>query len=295
MRDNDIRKIFDNAIEGDTDINIDAEKIQNTVMERLGKRQSENIRFYESEDMEKRVEPVIVTAPAKRSRKAAVIVSAAAAACLVITAISTGFFGISSGLIASAGNTEDVTVKIIFEPEEIPSISCVESIGKKYPLKNNSFTLLDGIEIVKEENNVSGALHDDKVNWLLSEDNGIVYYWNGKEKKDVTDLISMDTPYIDSYENEGSGLTHYIVICGDIASGEYGYVEMFATHERKWYLDIVLNCEDYDDEEWYKVVDKIISGPIDVAIKQISGEEWYMRSGGINRIYFKSVILPCDR
>lgn len=314
MRDNDIRKIFDNAVKEDTHADIDAEKIQNTVMERLGKRKSENIRFYESEDMEQRVEPVIVTAPAKRSRKAAVIVSAAAAACLVITAISTGFFGIRSGLITSAGDTSDSaeqtdlsaakTVQEYTAAETLAQqIICVESIGEKYPLKNNSFTFLDGIEIVIEKNTPSGTVCYETANWILSEDNGRVYYWNGKEKKDVTDLISMETPYIDSYENEGSGLTHYIVIWGDIASEKYGYAEMFPTHERAWFFEMVLNRKETEDEEdwykeeeeWSKEAKKALSGPIDTAIKQISGEGWYMRHGGINRTCFKSVTLPCDR
>lgn len=342
MKDNDIKKMFDNAIESDADTDINMEKIQNTVMERLGKRAEDNLKLSESGET---VEPIFVTAPAKKFRKAPVFIAAAAAACLGITAVSTGFFGIHSNLSALPGDTSDTAEQTVLsepeavteaiqeytateapdeteaadnigetitqsedaeievkEPEETPAVSyesIEEWIGEAYPLKNNSFILLDGTKIVVEEDRVSGYHDSATANSLLSENNGRVYYWNGKEKKDITDLMSTETPYIDSYENEESGLTHYIVIGGDVASGKYGYAELFATHEREWHFTSVRNRMEFasetEDQQWDHEMLNMFSNLVGTAIKQISGEQVFKFGGGGGYKDFKSVTLPCDR
>lgn len=132
MRDNDIRKIFDSAAEENTNSEIDAEKIQDTVMERLGKRQSGNISFYESEDTEKRIEPVFVTAPAKKSHKWAVMVSAAAAVCLAVTAVSTNFFGIGGNLAAMTGDVTDTSEQTDLPETETAGETDAETSSSEY-------------------------------------------------------------------------------------------------------------------------------------------------------------------
>lgn len=338
MKDNDIKKIFDNAIEADIDTDINSEKVQNTVMERLGKQTGDNLMLSDSEGT---VKPVFVNAPAKRSRKTPVIIAAAAAACLGITAVSTGFFGIRSNLSTLTNYTSDTAEqteaaqeyiaaetpdetkavdnigeeitqseeteikKPLENPEEIPAVSYEsweDYIGKEYPLKNNCFTLLDGTKVVVGEDIISGSLNHEKADWLISEDNGRVYYWNGREKKDITDLMSTETPYIDSYENEESGLTHYVVIGGDVASGKYGYAEIFATHERSWQLYMTCNSEEFTsetDEEQRdkdaKEVKRTVLYLVKAAIEQVSGEPYFECGGGTGWTDFKSVTLPCDR
>lgn len=338
MKDNDIKKIFDSAIESDADTDINAEKIQNTVMERLGKQAGDNLKL---SDSEKTVEPVFVTVPVKKSRKAPAIIAAAAAVCLGITAVSTGFFGIRSNLSTLTNDTSDTAEqteavqgyiaaetpdetkaadnigeeitqseeteieKPSENPEEIPAVSYEsweDNIGKEYPLKNNCFTLLDGTKVVVGEDIISGSLDHEKADWLISEDNGRVYYWNGKEKKDITDFMSTETPYIDSYENEESGLTHYVVIGGDVDSGKYGYAEMFATHERSWRFYMTCNLEEFTsetDEEQRdkdaKEVKRTVLYLVKAAIEQVSGEPYSEYGGGTGWTDFKSVSLPCDR
>lgn len=347
MKDNDIKKIIDSAIESDAHTDIDTEKIQNTVMERLEKQAGDNFKL---SDSEKAVEPVFVTAPVKKSRKIPAVIAAAAAVCLGITAVSTGFFGIRSNLstltndisdtakqtdlsesetaeayIAEKTPDESETAKATEaidniqeasvqsedaeikdkNPEETPAVSYEsweDHIGKKYPLKNNCFTLLDGTEVVVEEDIISNFLNQEKADWLISEDKGRVYYWNGREKKDITDLMSTETPYIDSYENEESGLTHYIVIGGDVASGKYGYAEIFATHERSWHFEMVCNREELTsetDEEQRdkdeKEVKRTVLYLVKAAVEQVSGESIFEYGGGTGWTDLKSVTLPCDR
>ena len=332
MRDNDIRKIFDSAMEENTNTEINAEKIQDTVMERLGKRQGSNISFYEAEDMENRVEPIYVTSPAKRSHKwAAAAVSAAAAACLAITAVSTNFFGIGNNLTAMTGDEADTsdqsdipetegesetqeeteaetdtpeaaekpdekseatTYDLVFiqDPPEVPYGSMEEYMGNRLSVKNSNFTFLDGLEIRITDETVGTSDDTSKRNWLLSEEEGRVYFWNGKEKKDVTDLITIESPYVETYVNEGSGLTHYIIIGGDVGAGKYGYAEGFATYDsnRIWLFDTV--CSRNTEE-----VKKIMRYVIQVAIKNETGEQHLSMTNSFTGVDFKSNILVCDR
>lgn len=348
MKDNDIKKMFENAVESDTDINISTAKIQNTVMERLGKQAKGNLKLSVSEET---VEPVFVTPPAKSFRKAPAFI-AAAAACLGFTAVSTGFFGLSSTsstLTGGTSNTLEQTESSVSEtkeeyiyvkipersetsetaehtetaaateaaenvetavpvqsetaeiedknPEETPAIgyenTTEEWIGKAYPLNNNTFTLLDGTNITVEGDKVSGTQDRIKMNLLLTEKDGRLYYGNGKDKKDITDLISTEVPYIDSYKNQESGLTHYIVVGGDVASGKYGYAEVFATYERSWHCSYVLNRMEYasgteNDLLDHEVAD-MMQNLVDNAVKQISGDQFFKLGGGGGCEDFRSV------
>ncbi len=319
MRDNDIRKIFDSAVEENTNTDIDVEKIQDTVMERIGKRQSENISFYESEDMEKRVEPVFVTAPAGKSHKWAVMVSAAAAVCIAVAAVSTNFFGIGGNLTAMTDTSEltdipetegvgetnaetsaseytqtektEVTYNLEFipNPPEVPYGSMEEYMGNELPWKNSVIYLTDGEMIERTDDSIK-HLEGQKREWLLSEKDGRVYFWNGKEKKDVTELINIETPYVESYVNEYSGLTHYIILGGDVVAGKYGYAECFATYDsnRMWEFHAV-GSRDSDE------VKNILWYIIQVAIKNETGEEHLSGSRSFTCADFKSNTLVCDR
>lgn len=323
MRDNDIRKIFDRAVEENTDTDIDTEKIQNTVMERLGKRQNENISFYEAEDMENSVKPIIVTAPAKKSHKWAVVVFAAAAACLAVTAVSTNFFGIGGNLVAMTGDVTDiseqsdipetegagetdvetgspeymetekaeVTYDLEFIPTspEVPYGSMEEYMGNELPWKNSVIYLTDGVRIERTDDTIKHS-EGQKRDWLLSEKDGRVYFWNGKEKKDVTELINIETPYVESYVNEYSGLTHYLILGGDVAAGKYGYAECFATYDsnRIWEFNIVGSRN--SDE-----VENILLYMIQVAIKNETGEEHLSGTRSFESMDFRFNTLVCDR
>lgn len=350
-KNNEIQKLFDNAIEGGIYTNIESEKIKNNVMERLGKQAGDNVKLSDSEET---VEPVIVTSSHKKNRKPAVFFAAAAATCLGVTVIGTGFLGNGKGVTSLVGGNsevggdiiistipeteaaeitekieaaeitdkietatnaaevskavievteEDVTKDSLENTEDYHFDSIEDFLGEKYPLKNTVFTLLDGAVMTityGENGTISCSGRDANNNYILSEDNGRVFCWNGKEKKDITDLFSTDKPYIDSYENEESGLTHYIAVVGDAASGEYAYAEIFAVRERKWVFHVERNANDdpyddpysdeEDDEYFYK-----ISKLIDEVIQQVSGSRYFTYSGGGGKADFKTVILPCDR
>ena len=89
MNDKDIKNIFDTAAQSASNADVNIEKIQKTVMERLGKQTNGS---FKPSALEETVEPVFVTPPSKSFRKAPVFIAAAAAACLGLTAVSTGFF-----------------------------------------------------------------------------------------------------------------------------------------------------------------------------------------------------------
>lgn len=343
MSDKDIKNIFNNAVENASDADVNTQKIQKTVMERLGKQANGS---FNPSALEETVEPVFVTAPAKSFRKAPAFIAAAAAACLGLTAVSTGFFGLngtSSTLTGGTSNTLEQSETSVSEtieayisekapegskaaesteltettetadsietavpvqsetaeiedktPEETHSISS-ESIddwkGKQYPLNSNPFTLLDGSKVTVDGNKTIGEQDHNTMNLLLSEKNGRIYYDNGKDVKDITDLISTEVPYIDSYENRESGLTHYIVIGGDVASGKYGYADVFALYERSWYFSSTCNEPEFasENEQWSHEDNTMMTNLISTAIKQISGEEYFLYKGGGGVEDFKSV------
>ncbi len=114
MKDN-IKNIFDNAIESD-ETNINAEKIQNTVMEKLGKQAKENLKLSNTEEA---VEPIFVIAPQKNSKFTALKIAAgAAAACLGIVVIGNAVNRGNNGLYTFSENvteTEEATAEATIE------------------------------------------------------------------------------------------------------------------------------------------------------------------------------------
>ena len=104
------------------------------------------------------------------------------------------------------------------------------------------FMLLDGNSIWDTTANGEPNLRFDLNNstHLLSEENGKLYFVkNAGEidlsrkseaiKEDITDKISSDNFYIYSYNNPDNTeySTHYIIVGGDIANNDYGYIELF--------------------------------------------------------------------
>lgn len=140
----------------------------------------------------------------------------------------------------------------------------MEEPGKKCDFANNTFTLKDGTTVEIPGGEITGVKSDfDTIpakNRLIAEKDGRLYYQGDEQPKDITDLISMDTPFITTYENEGSGQTHYIAVGGDFSAGDYGYFEMFMLCEKKYYYE---GCKysgnpDYDhvgfmlNTEWFE-------------------------------------------
>lgn len=133
MKDN-IKNIFDNAIESD-DTNISAEKIQNTVIERLGKQASENLKL---SDAEETVEPVFVTTPQKKGKFTALKIAAgAAAACLGVVVIGNAVNRSNNGLYTFSENvteTKEYTAEVIKEvTDEAVNAVTEESVTQEAP------------------------------------------------------------------------------------------------------------------------------------------------------------------
>lgn len=105
-------------------------------------------------------------------------------------------------------------------------------------LKSDKFTLLDGAEVVYDYDEDKFTFHSDinETKWLVMGDNGRVYFYgNGGKEEDITDIISTGKPYITSYKNGKSGVTHYIAVGGDPSIGDYGYAEFFEWSKGNWY------------------------------------------------------------
>lgn len=105
-------------------------------------------------------------------------------------------------------------------------------------LKSDNFTLLDGAEVVYDYDEDKFTFHSDinETKWLVMGDNGRVYFYgNGGKEEDITDIISTGKPYITSYKNGKSGVTHYIAVGGDPSIGDYGYAEFFEWSKGNWY------------------------------------------------------------
>lgn len=266
-KDNDIREMFNSAIQSDADANVRSDKIKNSVMERLGKQARNNLKLSESGET---VEPVFVTASPRKSRKAPAIIAAATAACLGVVTFNTGFFGLAGGGLVplssnpesaqeEATNTEETTVTeettaLDFETQTQPYENVLTSdIEDKDPLqyedgeeaapillKSDKFTLLDGTKITIENNNIISDTDMGEAIWLLTGDGGRVYFYgNGGKEEDITDIISTGEPYVTSYENDKSGATHYIAAGGNPAARSYGYAEIFKVREGEWHYQLV--------------------------------------------------------
>lgn len=121
-----------------------------------------------------------------------------------------------------------------------------EWLGEKSDFKNNTFTLKDGTKMTIFSDGMSDRILNERTSRIVQEKEGRLYYLGGEEPKDITDLISMDTPFVVSYENEGSGQTHYFAVGGNAATGEYGYVEMFKLREKLINVSMAMNNYDND-------------------------------------------------
>ena len=216
-KDNDIREMFNSAIQSDADANVRSDKIKNSVMERLGKQARNNLKLSESGET---VEPVFVTASPRKSRKAPAIIAAATAACLGVVTFNTGFFGLAGGGLVplssnpesaqeEATNTEETTVTeettaLDFETQTQPYENVLTSdIEDKDPLqyedgeeaapillKSDKFTLLDGTKITIENNNIISDTDMGEAIWLLTGDGGRVYFYgNGGKQELITAII----------------------------------------------------------------------------------------------------------
>lgn len=315
MKDNDIKMYFENAVEANEDTGIEPEKIKNRVMAELGKTAVANLTNPQNGE---EVTPVFVKAPARKFPKAKVITAAATAACLGVVSVSTGFFGLAGGGLVplssnpesaqeEATNTEETTVTeettaLDFETQTQPYENVLTSdIEDKDPLqyedgeeaapillKSDNFTLLDGTKITIENNSIISDTDMREAIWLLSGDNGRVYFYgNGGKEEDITDIISTGEPYITSYKNGKSGATHYIAAGGNPAAGSYGYAEIFKVREGEWHYQLVHTTTpdpmNKEKPDW-----------LQQAFKELKdGEECVFR-GGAQYVDLDNVLSPTD-
>lgn len=232
MKDN-IKNIFDNAIEDGGDTNIEAEKIQNTVMKRLGKQAMDNLKVSETEET---VKPVFVTAPKRNGRRTAFKIAAGVtAACLGITAVSLGAADILNKNRVSAlseGTSE--------------SEESVNSDTTQQLIRNSEFRVLDGTKI-----NLDFGLNDISVHFnntdafnIIEERAGRLYLLDSvmtindkEEDKDITDSIGRDTPFTRCFLNEDESVVeHILAVGGDISGNDYGYAIMSNLFNGDWTL-----------------------------------------------------------
>lgn len=155
-------------------------------------------------------------------------------------------------------------------------------------LNSDNFTLLDGTKITIENNSIISDTDMREAIWLLSGDNGRVYFYgNGGKEEDITDIISTGEPYITSYKNGKSGTTHYIVAGGNPAAGSYGYAEMFKVREGEWHYQLVHTTTpdpmNKEKPDW-----------LQQAFKELKdGEECVFR-GGAQYVDLDNVLSPTD-
>lgn len=155
-------------------------------------------------------------------------------------------------------------------------------------LNSDNFTLLDGTKITIENNSIISDTDMREAIWLLSGDNGRVYFYgNGGKEEDITDIISTGEPYITSYKNGKSGATHYIAAGGNPAAGSYGYAEMFKVREGEWHYQLVHTTTpdpmNKEKPDW-----------LQQAFKELKdGEECVFR-GGAQYVDLDNVLSPTD-
>lgn len=243
MREKDIKKLFDICAESsETDNN--SEEIKNAVMKKIGISNAEG--FYTAYEEEEAVKPVFVTAPPKNKVGTAIKIAAvgtAAAACFGVTALCTGMFG--EGSIMSALSKTNEENNIPTESAELTDVSEGQNADTEITVKDERLQLvfLDGIhftyepyEPTEEEANYvfdsKGMIMPQHIRFLY-EENGRLYLvkTNNGEKRteDITDKISSEDFYLYTYNNPANTVnpTHYVLIGGDVSTGNYGYMEIF--------------------------------------------------------------------
>lgn len=159
----------------------------------------------------------------------------------------------------------------------------MEEPGKKCDFANNTFTLKDGTKMTIFSDGMSDRILNERTSRIVQEKEGRLYYLGGEEPKDITDLISMDTPFVVSYENEGSGQTHYFAVGGNAATGEYGYVEMFKLREKLINVSIAMNNYDNDQSAFDPVAaekQEWVQKTIEQMVGASNKDEYQFTTGG---------------
>lgn len=133
----------------------------------------------------------------------------------------------------------------------------------KYGHEIMQFTLLDGCQFNLNYNNPGVYFEESDVTPLLHEENGRVYFIaneDGKEiYEDITDKINPDDFYLYIYNNPGNPVnqTHYVIVCGDMSEGNYGYWEVFQIYNDKdplqnqWCWEGQQSKANYSQMQWY--------------------------------------------
>lgn len=273
MREQDIKKLFNLASEGE-ESNANSDEIKKSVLEKLGKNGLANLNA-EGES----VEPVFVTAPKKNGKITALKITAgAAAACLGIAFIGNAVYhsgGLSALMEVDAAN---------FTPDY--ELFLLDGKNFKYDGYTDSFSAHRGTETESK---------------LLSEENGRLYFIkNAGEisrgisdkpvKEDITDKISSGSCYIYSYDNPDNTVfkTHSVIIGGDIANNDYGYIELYKiNNDGLWRYEFMLSKDiphSGNGEEEKKAAEEYLEAPwIADGIKKLEkqyGEEIIANFGG---------------
>lgn len=246
MRKKDIKRIFDICNRGNKDGNkmdVNSENVKAAVMEKIGMSAAEG--FYTVDEGEEAVEPVFVTAPKKNKGVTAIKIAAVgAAACLGVGILCVGMFGKSGILSALPQSNAENNKNVPTETTEFTTVSDGQNVDTEIAGEDirMQLVLLDGIHFTYEpvdnykENYVfdrNGIITPNKRIRFLYEENGRLYIVKTKDGKktteDITDKISLDDFYLYAYNNPDNivNQTHYVIIGGDVSTGDYGYMEIF--------------------------------------------------------------------
>lgn len=242
MREKDIKKIFDTCYgsgEKTGKANVDSERVKTAVMEKIGMSAAE--RFYADDEGEEVVKPVFVAAPNKKRSGAAVKIAAVgAAACIGVGVLCTGMFGkggIHSDLPQNnAENNKNVPEETVIATD----VSDGQNVNSGVPGEDKSMELvfLDGVHFMYDVDASDppygfSATDSEKIIRFLYEKDDRLYVAitkDGQEiTEDITDKISSDDFYLFAYNNPDNTAdqTHYVIIGGDVSTGNYGYVEIY--------------------------------------------------------------------
>lgn len=242
MREKDIKRIFDIYNWDSEEVGkkgVDSEKVKAAVMEKIGISAAEG--FYTDDAGDEAVKPVFVAAPNKKRSGAAVKIAAAgAAACIGVGVLCTGMFGkggIHSDLPQNnADNNKNVPKETFFATD----VSDGQNVHSGVPGVDKSMELvfLDGIHFMYDADasdppyGFSAADREKNIPFLYEKDDRlyVAITKDGQEiTEDITDKISSDDFYLFAYNNPDNTAdqTHYVIIGGDVSTGNYGYVEIY--------------------------------------------------------------------
>lgn len=243
MRKKDIKRIFDIFSGGNKNgnkMNVNSEDVKAAVMEKIGMSAAEG--FYTACEAEEAVDPVFVTAPKKNKGITAIkIASVGAAACLGVGILCVGMFGKGGILSALPQSNAEDNKNVPTETAEFTTVSDGQNVDTEIAGEDIRMQLvfLDGIHFTYEpieEDYVfdrNGMITPNKRVRFLYEENGRLYLVktnNGKKTtEDITDKISFNDFYLYTYNNPANTVnpTHYVLIGGDVSTGDYGYMEIF--------------------------------------------------------------------